>query len=79
LSFWRLENRSSATHSYYHEQAYRLMDLISSDKAINQKLQASACKILKDDDSWNANNYKKARMWKHREYNELKREITKNY
>ena len=55
------------------------MDLISSDKAINQKLQASACKILKDDDSWNANNYKKARMWKHREYDELKREITKNY
>ena len=50
-----------------------------SDKAINQNLQARACKILKDDELWNANNYKRARLWKHREYNELKREIIRNY
>jgi hypothetical protein len=49
------------------------------DKNVNQNLQTRACNILKDDELWTANNYKKARLWKHKEYNELKREIIRHY
>ena len=49
------------------------------DKTANQNLQTRACNILKDDELWNANSYKKARLWKYKEYNELKREITRLY
>jgi len=50
-----------------------------SDENSNRHFQQQACSILKDDELWEANNYKQMRLWKHKEYNQLKRTMREQY
>ena len=49
------------------------------DAQTNQDFQAKACEILKDDELWSAHPYQKMRLWKHKQYDQLKRDIRANY
>ena len=49
------------------------------DEHVNADFQARACAILKDDELWPANLYQQMRMWHHKGYDQLKREIREHY
>ena len=49
------------------------------DAQTNADFQARACDILKDDELWSAHPYKKMRLWKYKEYDQLKRDMREQY
>ena len=53
-------------------------DFISNEDS-NRQFQQQACSILKDSELWEANNYQQMRLWKHKEYNQLKRSMREQY
>ena len=46
-----------------------------SDHQTNRQFQAQACQILKDDELWRASKYRQMRLWRYKEYDQLKRMI----
>lgn len=50
-----------------------------NDKNSNLQFKNRACSILKDQELWEANKYKQMRLWKHKGYNQLKREMREQY
>jgi hypothetical protein len=49
------------------------------DDQMNKYYQARACNILRDDELWSANRYQQMRIWHHKEYDQLKREMRDSY
>ena len=49
------------------------------DSDANAGFQARACNILKDSELWDANQYQQTRLWHHKGYDELKREMRDYY
>ena len=50
-----------------------------NDEKANAEFQSRACDILKDEELWTAHPYKKMRLWHHKEYDQLKREMRDYY
>lgn len=50
-----------------------------NDEQVNAQFQNRACNILKDKELWSAHPYKKMRIWHHKEYDLLKREMRDYY
>jgi hypothetical protein len=46
-----------------------------SDETKNKKFQKQACNILKDDELWGKSKYQQMRLWKYKEYDQLKRNM----
>ena len=44
-----------------------------SDETKNKNFQQQACNILKDDELWGKSKYQQMRLWKYKEYDQLKR------
>lgn len=53
-------------------------DFIQDDE-VNAGFQLRACNILKDDTLWSSNHYQQMRLWYHKEYDQLKREVRDAY
>jgi hypothetical protein len=53
-------------------------DFIEND-AINAGFQVRACHILKDEELWSANPFQQMRLWRHKAYDQLKREMRSAY
>ena len=49
------------------------------DEASNTAFQQRACAILRDQDLWEANQYKQMRVWRYKDYDELKRDMREKY
>jgi len=49
------------------------------DDSINASFQNRACNILKDDELWTAYRYQQMRLWQHKGYDQLKREMRDYY
>ena len=50
-----------------------------NDDQVNASFQAKACNILKDKELWESHPYQKMRLWKHKDYDQLKREMREYY
>lgn len=50
-----------------------------SNKTLNKGFQKQACDILKDDELWRSNSYRKMRLWRYKEYDQLKRVMRHHY
>ena len=50
-----------------------------SDAAKNREFQQQACNILRDKDLWESSRYKQMRLWRYREYDQLKLDMRAAY
>ncbi len=73
-------------HSSFHPDVTDLYDTCCfggsdhiSNSKMNNEFQTQACNILKDKELWEANSYKKMRLWKFKEYDQLKRKMRNSY
>lgn len=49
------------------------------DAESNKLYQTKACNILKDDELWSANSYKKMRLWRFKDYDQFKLDVRELY
>lgn len=50
-----------------------------SDENLNSLFQNRACAILKDEELWESNMYQQVRLWKYKEYDQLKSDMRQEY
>lgn len=84
LLFHEMVHWLGHSHSYINPDVTTLYetccfggsDFISDDN-LNRQYQAEACKILRDDELWSANNYQKVRLWHYKGYDRFKGRMRK--